>query len=701
MRLNFTITAIASLLLLSATAQKTIKRCFTSEMNERALQLQPELRQGIEQLDAFSANYQANENDRSVNKIIPIVFHIIHNYGSENISKEQILSAMEVLNQDYQLLNQDQSIVDVDFQSRIANIGLEFRLAKLDPQGNCTEGITRTASQLSFSAFDNVKDLISWPSNKYLNVWVVDAIAFSAGGYAYLPGNAPSATYDGIVVINAQLGTVGTSNGGALSVRTLTHEVGHWFNLRHTWGTTNTPGLSTNCSNDDGVTDTPNTIGVGNGECDRSSNTCATTLGDNVENYMDYSSCPRMFTTGQNNRMQAALNSTLTTRRNLWAAANLNATGVLLGSIICTPVADFTADNTGGCANSTIDFSDLSYNADLDNSWSWAWAFEGGVPATSTIRNPTITYPSPGTYNVTLVVTNSSGNSLKTKQSYITINTTNPILVSPIVESFENTSFPSSGTDVTTHWQYETTFSNLFVRNTSAKVTGNASLRYSRGIADLGIESSIISPSISFTNVTSPANLTFKLAYAQRASENTTKLEVYISRDCGKTWIKRFTRVGDALATNSSYVNSNFVPTDAQWETITVNISQLALQSHGLVKFSVTEGNGNNLYIEDINIVSVPLSIASGEIDQEQTTIFPNPGNGDATLSYQLLIPMEVSVSIHDISGRLVGTKKLSSKNTNGKIQLSEISNVTLMRGSYIVSLWTNNSSYRQLWVNE
>ena len=701
MRLNFTITAIASLLLLSATAQKTIKRCFTSEMNERALQLQPELRQGIEQLDAFSANYQANENDRSVNKIIPIVFHIIHNYGSENISKEQILSAMEVLNQDYQLLNQDQSIVDVDFQSRIANIGLEFRLAKLDPQGNCTEGITRTASQLSFSAFDNVKDLISWPSNKYLNVWVVDAIAFSAGGYAYLPGNAPSATYDGIVVINAQLGTVGTSNGGALSVRTLTHEVGHWFNLRHTWGTTNTPGLSTNCSNDDGVTDTPNTIGVGNGECDRSSNTCATTLGDNVENYMDYSSCPRMFTTGQNNRMQAALNSTLTTRRNLWAAANLNATGVLLGSIICTPVADFTADNTGGCANSTIDFSDLSYNADLDNSWSWAWAFEGGVPATSTIRNPTITYPSPGTYNVTLVVTNSSGNSLKTKQSYITINTTNPILVSPIVESFENTSFPSSGTDVTTHWQYETTFSNLFVRNTSAKVTGNASLRYSRGISDLGIESSIISPSISFTNVTSPANLTFKLAYAQRASENSTKLEVYISRDCGKTWIKRFTRVGDALATNSSYVNSNFVPTDAQWETITVNISQLALQSHGLVKFSVTEGNGNNLYIEDINIVSVPLSIASGEIDQEQTTIFPNPGNGDATLSYQLLIPMEVSVSIHDISGRLVGTKKVSSKNTNGKIQLSEISNVTLMRGSYIVSLWTNNSSYRQLWVNE
>jgi len=703
MRLNFTITAIVSLFFLSSNAQKTIKKCYSSEMNEKAIQMQPELKQVIEQLDAYSRTYVASENDRSVNKIIPVVFHVIHNYGSENISKEQILSAMDVLNKDYQLLNDDQTIVDTDFQWLIANIGLEFRLAKLDPQGNCTDGITRTVSPLTFSADDNVKQLISWPTNKYLNVWVVENISFSAGGYAYLPGNAPSPSLvnDGIVVINAQLGTTGTANGGALSVRTLTHEVGHFFNLRHTWGGTNTPGVATNCDVDDGVTDTPNTIGVDNSSCDRSSNTCGTPLGDNVENYMDYSSCPRMFTTGQSNRMQASLNSTQTTRRNLWQPANLTATGVLLENITCSPIADFTADNTGVCANSTIDFSDLSYNAEFDNTWTFAWTFEGGNPATSTLRNPSVTYSQPGIYNVTLVVTNSAGNSSKSKQSYITINTVNPILVSPVLESFENASFPNNGSDITTNWQFETSYSNLFVRNTAAKVTGNASLRYTRAVADLGIESSVISPSISFANVTSPANLTFKLAYAQRATDNTTKLEVFISRDCGKTWIKRFSRIGDALATTASFVNSTFVPTDAQWELITVNVSQLAAQSHGLIKFSVTEGDGNNLYLEDINIVSAPLSISSGEIDEEQTTIFPNPGNGDATFAYQLLQPMDVSISIHDISGRLIGTKKIASKNLEGKIQLSEISNSALMKGSYIVSLSTNNSSYRKLWVNE
>jgi PKD repeat protein len=703
MRLNFTITAIVSLFFLSSNAQKTIKKCYSSEMNEKAIQMQPELKQVIEQLDAYSRTYVASENDRSVNKIIPVVFHVIHNYGSENISKEQILSAMDVLNKDYQLLNEDQTLVDPDFQGLIANVGLEFRLAKLDPQGNCTEGITRTVSPLTFSADDNVKQLISWPTNKYLNVWVVENISFSAGGYAYLPGNAPSPSLvnDGIVVINSQLGTTGTSNGGNLSVRTLTHEVGHFFNLRHTWGGTNTPGVATNCDVDDGVTDTPNTIGVDNSSCNRSSNTCGTPLGDNVENYMDYSSCPRMFTTGQSNRMQASLNSTQTTRRNLWQPANLTATGVLLENITCSPIADFTADNTGVCANSTIDFSDLSYNAEFDNTWTFAWTFEGGNPATSTLRNPSVTYSQPGIYNVSLVVTNSAGNSSKSKQSYITINTVNPILVSPVFESFENASFPNNGSDITTNWQFETSYSNLFVRNTAAKVTGNASLRYTRAVADLGIESSVISPSISFANVTSPANLTFKLAYAQRATDNTTKLEVFISRDCGKTWIKRFSRIGDALATTASFVNSTFVPTDAQWELITVNVSQLAAQSHGLIKFSVTEGDGNNLYLEDINIVSAPLSISSGEIDEEQTTIFPNPGNGDATFAYQLLQPMDVSISIHDISGRLIGTKKIASKNLEGKIQLSEISNSALMKGSYIVSLSTNNSSYRKLWVNE
>jgi PKD repeat protein len=701
MRLYFTITAILTLFFLSAISQKTIKRCFSAEMNERALQKQPGLKQTIDQLDAYSRTYVASESDRSVNKIIPVVFHVIHNYGSENVSKEQILNALEILNKDFQLLNEDQTLVDVDFQSRIANVGLEFRLAKLDPQGNCTEGITRTASELTNSAEDNVKDLISWPSNKYLNVWVVNEIAFNAGGYSYLPGNAPSSAYDGIVVDNSQLGAIGTSSGNPLSVRTLTHEVGHWFNLRHTWGGSNTPGVAANCNDDDGVSDTPNTIGVGDQVCNINANTCNTSLGDNVENYMDYSACPRMFTTGQKNRILAALNSTQTTRRNLWSDANLQATGVLLSSLTCTPLADFAADNTGVCANSVINFSDLSYNAEYDNTWQWSWTFEGGIPSSSNEQNPIITYVEPGSYSVSLTVNNNIGNSSKTKQQYISINTTNPSLVSPIIESFENVNFPSIGNDITTNWEYETSYTNLFARNTSAKVSGSASLRYTKDVADFGKVSSLISPSISFANVTSPANLTFKLAYAQKSTNNNTKLEVFISKDCGKTWIKRFTRLGDALSTTNTFINSNFIPTDAQWEAISINVAQLIGQNHGLIKFSITEGSGNNLYLEDINIVSAPLSIGNDATNEVETLIFPNPGNGDATFSYLLNQPTEVSISIHDISGRLIGTKKISSKNTEGKFQLSEIANSSIMKGSYIISLITNNSSSRRLWVNE
>jgi len=702
MRLKFTITAIIALFFLSANSQKTIKRCYSSEMNERALQMQPELRQVIDQLDAFSRTYEASENDRSVNKIIPVVFHIIHNYGPENISKEQVLSAMDVLNKDFQLLNEDQTIVDSDFQNLIANVGLEFRLAKIDPQGNCTEGITRTVSELTFFANDNVKQLISWPTNKYLNVWIVENISFSAGGYAYRPGNAPDPEIvnDGIVVINSQFGTLGTASLGSLSTRTLTHEVGHFFNLRHTWGSTNTPGLAANCNDDDGVTDTPNCIGINNSSCNTSANSCGTPLGDNVENYMDYSDCPRMFTTGQNNRMQASLNSIQTTRRNLWSSANLNATGVLLANNVCSPIVDFYTKYSLYCVNSPIQFFDLTYNVVLDNSWSWSWSFEGGTPATSSDQNPEVTYSQPGIYDVTLVISNGTSNFTITKESYFKVNTTTPILASPIVESFENTNFPTNGIDLNANWQYKTLTPNIFSRTTAARVSGISSLKYSEGILDSGVVSSIISPPISFVNASSQARIYFKVAYAQRDEFSNTKLSVFTSIDCGKTWSTRFSRSGDNLSTTNSYVENDFVPNDSEWEMISININPLVGKSSGLIRFSITEGLGNNLYIEDINI-GPPLSIEDTDIDEEKTNIYPNPGNGDATLSYQLFQPKDISISIHDITGRLLGLKKISTKNIEGKIQLSDIVNSILMNGTYIVSLQTNNSSFRRLWVNE
>src|SRR5690606_17618503 len=71
--------------------------------------------------------------------IIPVVFHIIHQNGAENISDEQVEDAIRVANLDFNKQNADWSTVRPEFLDILADVGLEFRLARKDPQGNCTK----------------------------------------------------------------------------------------------------------------------------------------------------------------------------------------------------------------------------------------------------------------------------------------------------------------------------------------------------------------------------------------------------------------------------------------------------------------------------------------------------------------------------------------------------------------------------------
>ena len=212
---------------------------------------------------------------------------------------------MEIINRDFNKLNPDTASVTDEFQNIIANVGVEFKLAQKDPNGNCTKGITRSYSELTNNAGENVKDFIKWDPSKYLNVWVVSNIEIGAGGYSYYPGEAPNNDANaGIVVLASQFGSIGESNGNNSSNRTLTHEIGHYLSLNHTWGNSNDNNIQDNCYDDDGIADTPLTIGT-NSSCNLNQESCGSL--DNVQNYMDYASCPKMFTVGQGAAIRAAL----------------------------------------------------------------------------------------------------------------------------------------------------------------------------------------------------------------------------------------------------------------------------------------------------------------------------------------------------------------------------------------------------------
>lgn len=680
-----------------------IQRCGSHIMNDAALMKHPELRVAQEELEAFTEQFAPDAAERSVLKVIPIVFHVIHNYGSENISREQVEDAVRIINEDFQLLNTDQNEIIPEFQGILGNAQVEFRLARKDPSGNCTDGITRTVSTLTYNGNDNVKDLISWPRNKYLNVWIVDDVILESGdrvgGYAYRPGNAPSATYDGIIVTHTQLGGIGTSNGGNFASRTLPHEIGHWFNLNHTWGPSNNPGLAENCNQDDNVTDTPNTIGVADQSCNLTQVTCGSL--DNVQNIMDYANCAIMFSAGQCTRMNAALNATAGQRNNLWSSANLIATGVNTTAPVCAPLADFSSSTNVVCTNTNLTFTDESYNASVDASWSWSWSFPGATTATSNAQNPIVQYAEPGVYPVTLTVSNSSGSNARTKNSFITVRPLNPTISSPFVESFEDAAFPNISTDPFNNWSVVGS-STAFERTTLSSVTGTASIRYNNNAIATGSRTELISPIIDMSSTTSPANITFKLAYARKSTSTNDRMEIYVSSNCGRTWSLRYAKTGAALSTLSSgqTISGTFIPTENQWRTETVSVSALAGQNNGMVKFVVSDSAGNSIFLEDINILNQPVGLEDITLDDYMTQVYPNPGNGDATISIGLLRQGNVTISVTDLTGKLIGS--LSKENLGAgdyTFNLSEASGRNLSAGAYLIRIDSGNYSKTRKWI--
>ncbi|UPT65814.1 MAG: M43 family zinc metalloprotease [Sphingobacteriales bacterium JAD_PAG50586_3] len=656
---KFFISAL-SLLLAGSVAYAQVP-CGTTKAVQDALTIRPQGIIDMQNLETETENFVPT-NARAI-KVIPVVVHIIHNYGPENVSKAQVLNAISILNRDFQKLNADTAQVIQTFKGRVAAPDFEFRLAKIDPAGNCTDGITRTVSDLTFSADDNVKDLISWPTNKYFNIWVVDRISFGAGGYAYLPGSSPCNGCDGVVVLNTQFGNIGTSNGGNFSERTLTHEAGHWFNLNHTWGSNNDCGSS--CNGTDNVNDTPKT----NGSCltcDLAQNDCGVLA--NVQNYMDYSTCTVMFTSGQATRMQAAATSSVGGRNNLSSNANLIATGTNDGFVVspCAPIADFLYDPSRTCAGSSVTFTDVSYGADVDQTWEWNWDLPGATPPTSSDQNPTVTYPNPGTYNVTLTATNSGGSNAVTKSQIIKVYPSPGIQTMPLIEGFETAQFPVNPSNNLLNWEISPTTGTTWTRTTTAAATGSASISVNCALLDSSEKREFLSPVMDMTTTTqSPLELTFKVAYRYNGNTNDV-LKVYISTNCGETWQVRYSKTGAQLATVANGTGNFVPPAGSGWRTETVNINGLANKDAAMIRFELTaDGQGQRLYVDDINIGGQGVGISEQTTTNLGLNVYPNPITNQTLININSAKGGMATLHLFDVTGRSIAARTITMQANN------------------------------------
>ncbi|MBK7130222.1 MAG: T9SS type A sorting domain-containing protein [Crocinitomicaceae bacterium] len=666
------------------TQDEHVDFCHANEKMDELRNSDPAIALDMEQsrleLEEWTTNYIANEydpNSRTAIYTIPVVFHVLHTNGPENISDAQIYSALQLMNDNFNKLNASWSTVNPAFLGIVADCQIEFVLARKKHNGQCTNGITRTYTETTHA--DNGDDQVdavydaqgNWPGNKYLNIFVVNE-ASGAAGYTTYPSNwSATSMSNGIKILHNYVGSIGTSS---MSVSTsLSHEIGHWLNLAHCWGDSNEPGLSSNCSTDDGVSDTPNTMGWT--YCNVSGVSCSSL--DNVENYMEYSYCSKMFTEGQKARMHAALESNVGDRDNLWTTTNLTATGVSLPEALCQVV--FSADKTEICAGESITFTDESFNYVTGTNWT----FSGGSPASSTSSSPTITYNTPGIYTVSLQATDGSTILTNTQTNYIIVHA-NPGDGLPYSEGFENlSSFPDnqrftlSDDDGDEAWEI----------TSSASYMGDKCVWLNNyGVTNDGTHDAFMSGPIDLSGVspTDEIEFNFKYAYRKRTSTTDEWLRFYISKDCGETWVLRKNIHGSTLS--SVTASTSYTPPSADaWYSVSVdNINSDYFVSNFRYKFEFeSDGYGNNIYIDNINLYPASMTSVDENENAFGLSVYPNPVNDMLTVNFDVIESGNYNITLVNLLGETIASI-YSGDLPSGQNQFG-YSAATLAKGVYYV----------------
>ncbi len=642
-------------------------------------------RQAFEQLTQNYATAQKNANPNSPQVVItiPVVVHVIWNTAAENISDNQVFSQIQVLNLDYSLTNTDAGSIPAPWTSIAGNFGIQFCLAQQTPTGAATTGIERRniSSNVSFSTNDAAKHFSSngldaWDPTRYLNLWVCN-LGSGLLGYAEFPTTSVSQTY-GVVILYNSFGSNYTSYGTFADIsgaydhgRTLTHELGHCFNLFHIWGDDNGA-----CSGSDQCADTPNQANMNYG-CPTYPHTDACTAsnpGVMFMNYMDYTddACMYMFTNNQKTRALAVLNSTpynaLQTSNGCQSPssntldAGISAINSPTGTICASSfIPSVTLKNFG---TTTMTTCTIKYRVDALTLQTYSWSGSLATNATATVTLPSMTATA-GTHTFTCYSLSPNGNA---DQNAANDQTTSTFTISstgvsiPFFEGFEGATFVPTG------WTLNNPDAGVtWDRTTTCFKTGVACARmdnfnYSAGN---GQRDEMITKAVNISTVSSPV-LTFQVAYTYWTVPYlySDTLQVLVSTNCGATWTSVYQKYGATLATAPPLSSTTvaFIPTAAQWRLETVSLIPYQTATNLMVKFRSGSSYEDDLYLDDINIMNA-TDIAESNL-ASLIKLFPNPSTGIFNLSIALGVEKNLTVKITNTLGQTV--QQFAEGNTIG-----------------------------------
>lgn len=570
---------------------------------------------------------------------IPVVVHVVHNGQSigqaSNVPLSQIEEQLRILNEDFQRLNPDRVNTPASFVPVAGQLNIEFILAKQDPSGLPTNGITRTIGPKS--AYDPNTDasiigqLIQWNPDEYMNLYVAPLVSPYIGYASFpvsdLPGlnGAPNSAITDGVVIDYRFFGIGGNAVSSSRGRTATHEVGHFFGLRHIWG-------DGGCGVDDFVADTP-LQDNSNNACSPNASRFSCDSNDMIQNYMDYTpdACMNLFTKGQVERFEVVLaNSprrvTLINNRateepiladNDLAISRVFEPGAYECDLIVNPSIEVLNAGQNMLTSGRVE---LRRNGTLLESKRVTFNLATGEKFVINFNEFTLLSDS-NTIEFRITQANDVADIITANN----IRTLNPILEQPVTLPYANdlSTFPTpwniSNPDELMTWEKRTlTLSGnpqdlIYIRNYEYEAPGQ--LDY------------FISPIINLVQYPN-AQLVFEMAYAPYDQAGFTDgLMVAISQDCGNTfdlanapYDKNGVQLQTAPATLDEFIPSN----NNQFRTELVNLADYA--DLGSVRFAFIAENayGNNIFIKNIRILpneEFRYSLSTDEIVQP-TPIF-------------------------------------------------------------------------------
>lgn len=559
---------------------------------------------------------------------IPVVIHVIHGgqaIGSNpNISEEQILSQMRVLNDAFR---RKSGTSGYSSDGRAADTRIEFVLARRTPTGQPTTGIVRyNASTFgvtlpaSRTSLDNsIKPVTIWNPNEYFNIWVTD-LGTNLLGYAQFPtqsgllgftclgysGALGLASTDGLAMNAISFGSNEYGNfpgllSGYTAGKVVCHEVGHWLGLRHIWG-------DANCGSDY-VEDTPIHDSPSFGSCGTHpiSNSCGT-ADEMFENHMDYGSdlCKNLFTYGQGLRMRTILTTSERRRQLLNSAGGIDPTpnDVTLQAIV---VAGDTCSsnlapririrNTGSSALASVR---LGYRVD-NGSWITSNPTINLAAHDSILLSMPATVLSAGSHILTAFAAQPNGQALADKLDTLSVPVRFGSTAPTTTQAFELEQFPPL------YWKTVAGYNQCYKWTTGATPVGSivGSSQAASFRSDTDVTGSSTGDLITELFALPAQACSLSLNYAFGASSTiTNQLRVDISTDCGATWqaAPLLLLSGSTFPTTTSFTNAFWAPTqNAEWLRVGADLAGFAGQTIRL-RFRATLAGAAALYLDNVVI---------------------------------------------------------------------------------------------------